>query len=89
MYIALFSLMLVLSVFLSLLCGVNTHSAFAASVSSLANVGPAIEELGTMGSFNGLPEPAKLIYTIDMFLGRIEIYPVLAVLSLAFSRKNR
>ena len=89
MYIALFSLMLVLSVFLSLLCGVNTHSAFAASVSSLANVGPAIEELGTMGSFNSLPEPAKLIYTIDMFLGRIEIYPVLAVLSLAFSRKNR
>lgn len=89
MYIAIFAVMLVLSVFLCLLCGVNTHSAFAASVSSLANVGPAIEELGTMGSFNSVPEMAKLIYTVDMFMGRIEIYPVLAVLSMIVNRKNK
>lgn len=89
MYIATFTLVLVISIFLSLLCGVNTHSAFAASLTSLTNVGPAIEELGMMGSFNGLPQMAKFIFTMDMFFGRIEIFPVLAVLSLIFVKKNR
>ena len=31
---------------------------------------------------------AKLIYTFDMFLGRLEIYPVLIVLSMIFRRQK-
>lgn len=85
LYISLFTILLALSVFLSLLLGVNTHSSFAASISTLTNVGPALMELGTMGSFNSVPETAKFIYSMNMFFGRIEIYPVLAVLSILFS----
>ena len=77
------------SVFLSLLYGVNTHSAFAASVSTLTNVGPALEELGTMGSYNSVPDAAKILYSMNMFFGRIEIYPVLAVISMLFTRNKR
>ena len=70
--------------------GVNDHSAFAASVSSLGNVGPAIRELGNMGNFNGLPSAAKFLFTFDMFLGRIEIYPFLAVVAMIFDgRRSR
>ena len=54
----------------------------------MSNVGPAIQELGTMGSFNTLPSSAKLLFTIDMFLGRIEIYPALAVAAMLFNRKK-
>jgi len=89
LYVSLFTILLALSVLLSLLFGVNTHSAFAASVSTLTNVGPALEELGTMGSFNSVPDAAKFIYTMNMFFGRIEIYPVLAVISILFSRNKR
>ena len=89
LYISLFTILLALSVFLSLLFGVNTHSAFSASVSTLTNVGPALEELGTMGSFNSVPDSAKILYTMNMFFGRIEIYPVLAVISMLFSRKKK
>lgn len=89
LYVSLFTLLLALSVFLSLLFGVNTHSAFSASVSTLTNVGPALEELGTMGSYNSLPEAAKILYTMNMFFGRIEIYPLLAVISMLFSRKKK
>jgi trk system potassium uptake protein TrkH len=88
LYISLFTILLALSVFLSLLLGVNTHSSFAASISTLTNVGPALMELGTMGSFNSVPETAKFIYSMNMFFGRIEIYPVLAVLSILFSRNR-
>lgn len=85
LYVSLFTILLAVSVFLSLLFGVNTHSSFAASISTLTNVGPALVELGTMGSFNSVPEAAKFIYTMNMFFGRIEIYPILAVLSILFS----
>ena len=88
LYVSLFTILLALSVFLSLLFGVNTHSSFAASLSTLTNVGPALVELGTMGSFNSVPEAAKFIYTLNMFFGRIEIYPILAVLSILFSRNR-
>lgn len=88
LYVSLFTIMLGLSIFLSLIFGVNTHSAFSASVSTLTNVGPAIEELGTMGSFNSVPEAAKFVYTVNMFMGRIEIYPILAVVSIIFSRNR-
>jgi trk system potassium uptake protein TrkH len=45
-------------------------------------------ELGTMGSFNSVPEAAKFIYSMNMFFGRIEIYPILAVFSILFSRNR-
>ena len=88
LYVSLFTILLALSVFLSLIIGVNTHSAFSASVSTLTNVGPALEELGTMGSFNSVPEAAKFLYSMNMFFGRIEIYPILAVAGIIFSRKE-
>ncbi len=89
LYITLYGVMLAISVFLCLFIGVSTHNAFAATVSSLGNVGPAVEELGSMGSFNSVPTAAKFVYTMDMFLGRIEIYPVLAVVAMIFSRNKK
>lgn len=84
LYIALYSVLLAVSVLLSMAFGVNDHSSFAASVSSLGNVGPAIRELGTMGNFDCIPAAAKILYTFDMFLGRVEIYPVVAVVAMVF-----
>ena len=65
------------------------QNSFIASVTSLGNVGPAYGELGTMGSFNGIPMLGKLVFTVDMFLGRIEIYPVLAVVAMVFDKRVR
>ena len=42
-----------------------------------------------MGNFNAQPAAVKFIFSLDMFLGRIEIYPVLAVLSMVFSRTRK
>ncbi|MCQ2130098.1 MAG: TrkH family potassium uptake protein [Bacteroidales bacterium] len=88
LYLVLFSFLLAISVLIALILGISPHNAFAGSLSSMSNVGPAIQELGTMGSFNTLPSSAKLLFTIDMFLGRIEIYPALAVAAMLFNRKK-
>lgn len=89
LYIALYGVILSVSVLLALMLGVNDHSAFAASVSSLGNVGPAIRELGSMGNFNSVPSGAKFLFTVDMFLGRVEIYPILAVVAMIFDGHRR
>ena len=89
LYIALYCIVLAFSVLLAKALGVNDHSSFAASVSSLGNIGPAIRELGFMGNFNCVPSGAKFLFTFDMFLGRVEIYPVLAVFAMIFDRSGR
>lgn len=88
LYIALYSVVLMVSILVALVLGCPAHSAFSASISSLSNIGPAIAELGSMGNFSGLTAPIKFLFTVDMFLGRVEIYPVLAVMAMVFERKN-
>lgn len=88
-YLCLYGLVLAVSVALSLFVGVDHQNSFIASVTSLGNVGPAYGALGTMGSFNSVPMLGKLVFTVDMFLGRIEIYPALAVVAMIFDKRAR
>ena len=89
LYLALYAMLLAVSVAVSLFVGVDHQNSFIASVTSLGNVGPAYGALGTMGSFNSVPLLGKLVFTLDMFLGRIEIYPVLAVVAMVFDKRAR
>lgn len=89
LYIALFFLLLGLSAVLCLLVGDPNGHALTGSVATLANVGPSIGEIGSFGNYDAEPGAMKFIFSINMFLGRVEIYPVLAVLSSIFNRKNQ
>ena len=89
LYLALYGLLLALSVAACLFVGVDHQNSFIASVTSLGNVGPAYGALGTMGSFNSVPLLGKIIFTVDMFLGRIEIYPALALVAMIFDKRAR
>lgn len=88
-YIGLYLFLIFISILLNLSFGVELEDSIFASISSIGNVGPATGELGFMGSFNGLPLMSKILLTINMFLGRIEIYPVLACAGMLFSRRTR
>lgn len=89
LYLALYCGLLAISTVLSILSGANTHAAFSGTLSSLGNVGPAIQELGFMGNFDSVPSMSKIVFTLDMFLGRVEIYPVLAVVAMIFDGKKK
>ncbi len=89
LYIALYVLLLAISIGIALIIGMNGGDAFTATLASLGNVGPAINSFGTMGNFNAAPSAAKFLLTFDMFLGRLEIFPVLAVFAMLFSRNHK
>lgn len=89
LYLNLYFLGLIISVMLTALTGLSGEYAFAGSLATLSNVGPAIGKMGTMGSFNWVPDTAKFIFTINMFLGRVEIIPILAVVGMIFNLDNK
>ena len=80
LYIALYMMLIIISLAVNLALNPGNSNAVAATFTSLSNVGPAIRDLGVFGNFGAEPVGAKIMYTIDMFLGRVEIYPVLAVI---------
>ena len=89
LYIALYVLLIIISMAVNLTLNPHNGNAIAATFTSLSNVGPSIGELGAVCNFNAEPVASKLIYTVDMFFGRIEIYPILAVLMMIFSKKSK
>lgn len=89
LYIALYFMVVIISVSVCLVLNPDNGNALTAILTSLSNVGLSIGELGSAYSFNAEPAAAKFIYTIDMFLGRVEIYPILAVVMMVFSRRNK
>ena len=89
LYIALYMMLIIISLAINLIINPDNANAVAATFTSLSNVGPAIGELGSFGNFGAEPTGAKLMYTLDMFLGRVEIYPVFAVLMMVFSKSAK
>lgn len=87
-FIGLYFITIAASMALTILSGMDVQNSLAASISCLSNVGPAMESAGTMGNYSGVPVLAKIVFIVDMFLGRVEIYPVLAVVTMAFNGRK-
>ena len=49
---------------------------FSAVLACISNVGPAFEAVGPYASFAGYSAVSKIILTLTMMLGRLEILPV-------------
>ena len=56
-------------------------SNFSAVLTCISNVGPAFEAVGPYSSFAGYSQFSKVILTLTMMLGRLEILPVLILFS--------
>jgi trk system potassium uptake protein TrkH len=61
--------------------GLSVLEAVSAAASTLGNVGPGFGALGPMGSYLGFSAPAKVFMALLMWIGRLEIIPVLVLLT--------
>lgn len=71
-----FALLLVLS-----LDHVSFETAFTAALTSLNNVGPGLDGVGPTGNFSGLSDLSKLGLVFSMIAGRLELMPMMILLS--------
>ena len=79
-YIIVFALLTLLM----MMAGLDQVSAFASVAATLNNLGPGLGEVST--TFASVSDSGKLIAVIAMLLGRLEIFPLLVILSPGFWR---
>ena len=62
--------------------GVDIPTSFTAALSCLSNIGPGMTRaIGPAGSFAFFSDRTKLLLSLAMLMGRLEIYPILVLLS--------
>lgn len=66
--------------------GLTAFDAFGAAAACLGNVGPAFGFAGPYGSFEPFSDLSTWICTVLMWLGRVEIIPVVVILTRAYWR---
>ena len=54
---------------------------FTAVLTCISNVGPGLEMVGPMGNFSAFSGFSKIVLSLCMILGRLEIIPVLVLFS--------
>ena len=65
---------------------IDEFEAMGAAAATFFNIGPAFGSAGPFGSYEAFPHSTKLVMIFLMWIGRIEIIPVLVLLTAAFWR---
>ena len=60
--------------------GEDLLTGFTAALACLGNIGPGLGDVGPMGNFSQFTPPEKVVLTFAMWIGRLEIVTVLALL---------
>ncbi len=80
-YFGVFAIIFALSTILLSFDKVSLLESISGVATCINNVGPAFERLGATGNFAHLSDFSKIVLCFDMLLGRLEIFPILALLS--------
>jgi trk system potassium uptake protein TrkH len=71
------------------LLGLDIVSALSGTLACLANCGPGLNALGPMANYAGLPAASKWILVLTMWVGRLEVVTVVALLRTDVLRRVR
>lgn len=80
MFVSFYFAILICSTLLTAMIEKSTVIGLTGTVSSLGNIGPGLGEvIGPLGSYQSLNIWTKIIFIIDMFVGRLELIPFLVL----------
>lgn len=79
MYILIYVSFIFMGAMIFSLSGMDFIDSFSSSVAHMGNIGPAFGSVGVFDNYDHIPLFAKFISTIQMLLGRLEIYPLLMI----------
>ena len=80
-YLAAYVVILILSFLIISLDGFSTGTNLSAVLACFNNIGPGLEAVGPTCNFSAYSVLSKLVLIIDMLAGRLEIFPMLVLLS--------
>ena len=80
-YLAAYVIIMIISVLLISLDGFSTTTNITAVIACFNNIGPGLEAVGPTCNYAGFSILSKLVLILDMLAGRLEIFPMLVLLS--------
>ena len=69
--------------------GADLLTGISASIACLGNIGPGFGAIGPMGSFADLHPISKIVLTLEMWIGRLEVLTVLVLFRFEAWRTSR
>ncbi|MBF0341896.1 MAG: TrkH family potassium uptake protein [Magnetococcales bacterium] len=86
--VVVFLFVMLLSVIVLTAVGMDFVSAFSASLACIANVGPGIAKVGPVENYAYIHDAGKLLLTVTMIAGRLELFTVLILFFPRFWKGN-
>ena len=86
-YLACYALVFISSLLLITLDGFDLVTNFTAVTATINNIGPGLAIVGPTANFANFSNISKLVLTFDMIAGRLELFPMLILLSPATWKK--
>lgn len=80
LYISAYLGVVFVSTLLLTLMDVDLLTAFSGSAATMGGVGPGFGTVGSMGNFSRIPEAGKWVLSMNMLLGRLEIFSIIIFL---------
>ncbi len=87
-YLSAYVIIIIVSFLLISLDGFSTTTNFSAVLACFNNIGPGLEAVGPTCNFSGYSVLSKLVLIFDMLAGRLEIFPILMLLSKSTWKKG-
>jgi len=88
-YLLLFGFVYVIILFLITFQINDFEDAISLTVTSISNAGPAFNHYGPMSNFSEIPYFTKIVLSISMLLGRLELMPLIVFFSANTWKKRR
>lgn len=79
MYLVLYVIILISGVILISVDGFSIETNFSAMMACFNNIGPGFDAVGPMCNFSGYSAFSKIILSISMLTGRLELYPIIVL----------
>ena len=80
-YLSAYVIIIIVSFLLISLDGFSTGTNISAILACFNNIGPGLEAVGPTCNFSGFSDFSKIILILDMLAGRLEIFPVLVLIT--------
>lgn len=85
-FISLYFVVFMIGVIILQVSGISIMESAGAVATSMANIGPGLGLSGNMGNFSHFNPVAKIVMTILMIIGRLELFTFLTVFTRSFRR---
>ncbi|MFP4654179.1 MAG: TrkH family potassium uptake protein [Methanohalobium sp.] len=86
-FIAIYFLIFTASSGVLALLGMDLLSSITASIATLGNIGPGLGAVGPMDNFDIVPAIGKIVLIGNMWMGRLEVFTVIVMLTPEFWKK--